>query len=156
MTNIRDRDYRRDLCNEFIKNEEDWINRSSNIDELKKARKIKEREEDKHKKNVDFFISLGMCGVILMVILGSLIYTFHLLIPKSIDEIENKYNVTYYTYFVSEGETLHDIRENIMKINPDSFNKVNRWNYDELLTEINDLDNPNMIYPGQEIIYPVF
>lgn len=154
MTNIRD--YRRDLCNEFIKNEEDWISRSSNIYELKRSKKIKEREEERHKKNVSFFMMVAFVLIVATVILGVLGYTISLLMPKTIGTIENKYDVTYCSYIVSDGDTLHSVRNSIMKSHPQMFEKVNRWNYDSLLLEVNDFENPDKIYPGDEIVYPVF
>ena len=154
MTNIRD--YRRDLCNEFIKNEEDWINRSSNIDELKKARKEKERKEELHKKNVEFLLSLAVAVVMIATAIGMVIGAFSIASPKDLDYYESKYTVVYEIHIVEEGETLTDISKDILKAHPKLEDKVVRWNYDDLLIELNNLDNPNKIYPGQEIVYPVF
>lgn len=154
MTNVRN--YRNELCNEFIKNEEDWISRSANIDELKKAKKIREREEHYRRKNNAFFLSIALILIMISVVLGALGYTISLMIPKNIDTIENMYEVTYYSYVVAEGENLHIVRNKIMKTHSSMFEKVNRWNYDSLLIEINEFDNPDEIYPGETIIYPVF
>ena len=48
------------------------------------------------------------------------------------------------------------ISKDILRAHPEIIDKVGRFNYDDLLVEINGLDNPNRIYPGQEILYPVF
>lgn len=148
--------YHDELVNEFIKNEESWITRSANINELKKAQKIKEREEERHKKNVSFFMMVAFVLVLATVILGALGYTISLMIPKTISDIESRYEVSYYTYTVRDGETLNNIREDILRTHKSITDKINRWNYGELIEELNDLEDPNMIYPGDEIIYPVF
>lgn len=148
--------YRDELIHEFIKNEESWINRSENMEALKKSRKMKEREEERHKKNVSFFMMVAFVLIVATVILGVLGYTISLLMPKTIGTIENKYDVTYCSYIVSDGDTLHSVRNSIMKSHPKMFEKVNRWNYDSLLLEVNDFENPDKIYPGDEIVYPVF
>ena len=154
MTNIRD--YRAQLCKEFIKNEEDWLARSSNIEALKKSRKEKERKEELHKKNVEFLLSLAVGFVMISTAISMVIGAFSIALPKNIDYYESKYTVVYETHIVREGETLNGISNDILRAHPKLMDKVGRWNYDDLLIQVNDLDNPNRIYPGQEILYPVF
>ena len=154
MTNIME--YRAQLCKEFIKNEEDYISRSENIASLKKARKEKERKEELHKKNVEFLISLAVAFVMIATATGMVIGAFSTVLPKPIGYYESRYDITYQTYTVKEGETLNGISKDIVRAHPEIIDKVGRFNYDDLLVEINGLDNPNRIYPGQEILYPVF
>lgn len=154
MTNIIE--YRNELCREFIKTEEDWLLRSENMAKLKKARKEKERKEELHKRNVEFLLSLAVAFMMIATAIGMVIGAFSIVLPKNIDDYESKYTVVYETHIVTEGETLNGITKDILRDHPNLGNKVGRWNYDDLLIEVNNLDNPNMIYPGQEIIYPVF
>lgn len=154
MTNIRD--YRAQLCKEFIRNEEDYISRSENIASLKKSRKEKERKEELHKKNVEFLLSLAVAVVMIATAITMVIGAFSIALPKNIDYYESRYDITYQTHIVREGETLNGISKDILRAHPNLVNKVDSWNYDDLLIEVNNLDNPNKIYPGQEIIYPVF
>jgi len=154
MTNIME--YRAQLCKEFIQNEEDYISRSENIDELKKARKEKERKELHKKKNVAFFMAIAYFMAIAMLIIGSFWVMINIITPKNIDYYESMYDITYQTHIVKEGETLSSISKDITKAHSKLIDKVGRWNYDDLLIEVNNLDNPNKIYPGQEIVYPVF
>ena len=154
MTNIRD--YRAQLCKEFIRNEEDYISRSENIASLKKARKEKERKEELHKKNVEFLLSLAVAVVMIATAITMVIGAFSIALPKNIDYYESRYDITYQTHIVEEGETLNGISKDILRAHPNLVNKVGSWNYDDLLIEVNNLDNPNKIYPGQEIVYPVF
>ena len=149
-------DYRAQLCKEFIKNEEDWLLRSENIASLEKARKEKERKEELHKKNVEFLLSLAVAFIMIATATGMVIGAFSTVLPKNIDYYESKYTVVYETHIVQKGETLSDISKDITRAHPEIINKVGRWYYDDLLIEVNDLENPNMIYPGQEIVYPVF
>lgn len=150
------RDYRAQLCKEFIKNEEDYISRSENFASLKKARKEKERKEELHKKNVEFLLSLAVVFVMIATVIGMVIGAFSIALPKDLDYYESKYTVVYETHIVREGETLNGISKDILRAHPNLVNKVGCWNYDDLLIEVNNLDNPNRIYPGQEILYPVF
>lgn len=156
MTNIIE--YRNELCREFIKTEEDWLLRSENMAKLKKARKEKERKEELHKRNVEFLLSLAVAFMMIATAIGMVIGAFSIALPKDIDYYESKYTTVYYEiHIVEEGETLTDISKDILKAHPKLEDKVGgRWNYDDLLVEVNHLDNPNMIYPGDEIIYPVF
>lgn len=154
MTNIME--YRARLCKEFIKNEEDYISRSENLASIKKARQEKERKEELHKKNVDFILSLAVSVLIITTAIISVICAFSTVLPKSIKYYESKCVITYQTHIVEEGETLTDISKDILRAHPEIINKVGRWYYDDLLVEVNDLENPNMIYTGQEIVYPVF
>lgn len=154
MTNIMN--YRARLCNEFIKNEEDYISRSENLVSLKKARKEKERKEELHKKNVEFLLSLAVAFLMIATAIGMVIGAFSIALPKDLDYYVSMYDITYQTHRVENGETLKGITKDILRAHPNLVNKVCRWNYDDLLIEINDLENPNMIYPGQEIMYPVF
>lgn len=154
MTNIMD--YRARLCKEFIKNEEDYLSRSENLASLKKARKEKERKEELHKRNVEFLLSLAVAFVMIATAVAMVIGAFSIALPKQLKYYESKYVITYQTHIVEQGETLTDISKDICKAHPKLEDKVGRWNYDDLLVEVNHLDNPNMIYPGQEIIYPVF
>lgn len=147
---------REQLCKEFIKNEEDWISRSANLASIKKARREKERKDELHKKNVEFILALTVAIVMIAAVIIMVICAFSTILPKNIDYYESKYTVVYETYIVTEGETLNGITKDILRAHPNLINKVGRWNYDDLLVELNDLENPNMIYPGQEIIYPVF
>lgn len=150
------RDYRAQLCNEFIKNEEDWLARSSNIEALKKSRKERKRNEELHKKNVGFIVSLTVAFVMVATVIAMVICAFSIILPKNIDYYESRYSIEYHTHIVESGETLTDISKSIVKAHPELNNNVGRWNYDDLIIEVNHLDNPNMIYPGDEIIYPVF
>lgn len=154
MTNIIE--YRNELCREFIKTEEDWLLRSENMAKLKKARKEKERKEELHKKNVEFLLSLAVAFMMIATAIGMVIGAFSIALPKDLDYYESKYTVVYEIHIVEEGETLTDISKDILKAHPKLEDKVGRWNYDDLLVDVNHLDNPNMIYPGDEIIYPVF
>ena len=154
MTNIVE--YRNELFTEFIQNEEDYISRSENIASLKKARKEKERKEELHKKNVEFILSLAVVFVMIATVIAMIIGAFSIVLPKNMDYYESKYTVVYETHIVEYGESLSSISKDITKAHPDIIDKVSRFNYDDLLVEINDLDNPNRIYPGQEILYPVF
>ena len=154
MTNIMD--YRARLCNEFIKNEEDYISRSENLMSIRKARKEKERKEELHKKNVEFLLSLAVAFLMIATAIGMVIGAFSIALPKDIDYYVSRYDITYQTHRVENGETLKGITKDILRAHPNLVNKVCRWNYDDLLIEVNDLENPNMIYPGQEIVYPVF
>lgn len=154
MTNIRD--YRAQLCKEFIRNEEDYISRSENMAKLKKARKEKERKEELHKRNVEFLLSLAVSFIMIATAITMVIGAFSIALPKNIDYYESRYDITYQTHIVREGETLNGISKDIVRAHPEIIDKVGRWNYDDLLVEINDLDNPNRIYPGEEILYPVF
>lgn len=154
MTNIIE--YRNELCREFIKTEEDWLLRSENMAKLKKARKEKERKEELHKRNVEFLLSLAVASVMIATAIGMVIGAFSIALPKDIDYYESKYTVVYEIHIVEEGETLTDISKDILKAHPKLEDKVGRWNYDDLLVDVNHMDNPNMIYPGQEIMYPVF
>lgn len=154
MTNIME--YRAVLCKEFIQNEEDYISRSENIASLKKARKEKEKEEERRRKNVSFFMAIGYV-IVMLIAIGSIFgIMINIIMPKNIEYYESKYVITYQTHIVEEGETLTDISKDILRAHPEIINKVGRWYYDDLLVEVNNLDNPNKIYPGQEIIYPVF
>lgn len=154
MTNIVE--YRNELCKEFIKNEESWLARSSNIEALKKSRKEKEKRRMQHKKNVAFFMAIAYFMAIAMLIIGSFGVIINIITPKPIGYYESRYDITYQTYTVKEGETLNGISKDIVRAHPEIIDKVGRFNYDDLLVEINGLDNPNRIYPGQEILYPVF
>lgn len=154
MTNIMN--YRARLCNEFIKNEEDYISRSENLVSLKKARKEKERKEELHKKNVEFLLSLAVAFLMIATAIGMVIGAFSIALPKDFDYYESRYDITYQTHRVENGETLKGITKDILRAHPNLVNKVCRWNYDDILIEVNDLENPNMIYTGQEIVYPVF
>ena len=154
MTNIMD--YRARLCKEFIKNEEDYISRSENMTSIRKARHEKERKEELHKKNVEFLLSVALAFIMVCGAISMLIAAFSIALPKPIKYYESKYVITYQTHIVEEGETLTDISKDILRAHPEIINKVGRWYYDDLLVEVNDLENPNMIYPGQEIVYPVF
>lgn len=154
MTNIMD--YRARLCKEFIETEEDYLSRSTNIETLKKSRKEKERKEELHKKNVEFLLSLAVAFLMIATAIGMVIGAFSIALPKPIGYYESKCVITYQTHIVEEGETLTDISKDILRAHPEIINKVGRWYYDDLLVEVNDLENPNMIYPGQEIVYPVF
>lgn len=154
MTNIIE--YRNELCREFIKTEEDWLLRSENMAKLKKARKEKERKEELHKKNVEFLLSLAVAFMMIATAIGMVIGAFSIALPKDLDYYESKYTVVYEIHIVEEGETLTDISKDILKAHPKLEDKVGRWNYDDLLVDVNHMDNPNMIYPGDEIIYPVF
>lgn len=149
-------EYRNELCREFIKTEEDWLLRSENMASIKKARKEKERKEELHKRNVEFLLSLAVAFVMIATAIGMVIGAFSIASPKDIDYYESKYTVVYEIHIVEEGETLTDISKDILKAHPKLEDKVCRWNYDDLLVDVNDLEDPNMIYPGQEIIYPVF
>ena len=152
MTNIN----HNELINEFIKNEEDWISRSENLASIKKARQEKEKRRMQHKKNVEFLIYIAVAVLIITTAIISVICAFSTVLPKNINYYESRYDITYQTHIVSEGETLNGISKDILRTHPEINDKVGRWNYDDLLVKINDLDNPNRIYPGQEIIYPVF
>lgn len=154
MTNIMD--YRARLCKEFIETEEDYLSRSTNIETLKKSRKEKERKEELHKKNVEFLLSLAVAFLMIATAIGMVIGAFSIALPQSLDYYESRYDITYQTHRVENGETLKGITKDILRAHPNLVNKVCRWNYDDLLIEVNDLENPNMIYPGQEIVYPVF
>lgn len=154
MTNIIE--YRNELCREFIKTEEDWLLRSENMASIKKARKEKERKEELHKKNVEFLLSLAVAVVMIATAIGMVIGAFSIALPKNIEYYESRYDITYQTHIVEEGETLNGISKDILRAHPNVVNKVDSWNYDDLLIEVNNLDNPNKIYPGQEIVYPVF
>ena len=155
MTNIMD--YRARLCNEFIKNEEDYISRSENLMSIRKARKEKERKEELHKKNVEFLLSLAVAFIMIATAIGMVIGAFSIALQKDhLDYYESRYDITYQTHRVENGETLKGITKDILRAHPNLVNKVCRWNYDDILIEVNDLENPNMIYPGQEIVYPVF
>ena len=149
-------EYRNELCREFIKTEEDWLLRSENMASIKKARKEKERKEELHKRNVEFLLSLAVAFVMIATAIGMVIGAFSIASPKNMEYYESKYTVVYETHIVTEGETLNGITKDILRAHPNLINKVGRWNYDDLLVELNDLENPNMIYPGQEIVYPVF
>lgn len=153
-TNIAE--YRAQLCTEFIKNEEDWLARSSNIEALKKSRKERKRKEELHKKNVEFLLSLAVAFLMIATAICMVIGAFSIALPKDLDYYESRYDITYQTHRVENGETLKGITKDILRAHPNLVNKVCRWNYDDLLIEVNDLENPNMIYPGQEIVYPVF
>lgn len=154
MTNIIE--YRNELCREFIKTEEDWLLRSENMASIKKARKEKERKEELHKRNVEFLLSLAVAFVMISTAIGMVIGAFSIALPKDLDYYVSMYDITYQTHRVENGETLKGITKDILRAHPNLVNKVCRWNYDDLLIEVNDLENPNMIYPGQEIVYPVF
>lgn len=149
-------EYRNELCREFIKTEEDWLLRSENMASIKKARKEKERKEELHKRNVEFLLSLAVAFVMIATAIGMVIGAFSIASPKNMEYYESKYTVVYETHIVTEGETLNGITKDILSDHPNLVNKVGRWNYDDLLIEVNNLDNPNKIYPGQEIVYPVF
>lgn len=154
MTNIS---YKDGLINEFIKNETDYQSRQENLKAIIALRKEKDREKKKRITKINRMIAFALILVLLIYFIFMGVYVVKLMTPKTMYDIENKYDVTYYSHIVKDGETVSSIRNDILDDHPEILDKItNKWNYLRLILECNDLENPNRIYPGQEILYPVF
>lgn len=143
----------------YIDEISNWLKREENLKPIREERKLAAVKKAAAKKKHEKGMAIIFIVILIVGMIGSLFYLLIPVIPKSLRYIERHNEVTYYSYTVDEGETLHSIANRSFEAHQSNFERANvtKRNYYRLVLDSNsDIENPDVIYPGQRIIYPVF
>lgn len=141
----------------FINNETDWFLRQKNMEPIKEQKK-KEREEKeaRKRKRVNIMHMISMILIICMIstiVIYPIFWTYNVIRPKTLKELTKEFDVVFYTYVVEDGDSIHSILNNIEKDNDDLYYNINRRYYRNIILDMNNIENPDLIYPGDKIEY---
>ena len=141
----------------FINNETDWFLRQKNIEPIRKQKKKEREEKEKRSQKRDnllnVVIMIVVMGIIATLIIYPLIWTYNIVRPKTLKELTKEFDVEFYTYTIEDGDSIHSILDNIEKDNDNLYYNINRRYYRNMILDMNNIENPDLIYPGDKIEY---
>lgn len=141
----------------FIEQETDWFLRQKNMEPIKEQKKKEREEKERKTRKRDNLLHTVIMTVVIGIIVASIIYplvwTYNIVRPKTLNELSREFNVEFYTYTIEDGDSIHSILNGIEKNNSDLYYNINRNYYKKMILDMNNIENPNLIYPGDKIEY---